>query len=85
MHWHPDGPSDIWEPHLHIPLDLKMHYPCDRMTFETAIRWCIQAGAPLTCTLQEAENELIEIEAPHTLYRSWRSRHDRPDLITSAQ
>lgn len=81
MHWHPDGLSDTREPHLHIQPDLKMHHPCDRMTFETAIRWCMKAGAPLTCTLREAEDELIAVEAPHKLHCSWTSRHDRPDLI----
>jgi hypothetical protein len=61
MHWHPEGISDVRKPHLHIPPDLKVHRPCDRMTFENAIRWCIEDGAPLACTLQKAENELVRL------------------------
>ncbi|MGH3904823.1 MAG: hypothetical protein ACRDTE_11615 [Pseudonocardiaceae bacterium] len=76
MHWHPDGVSDTREPHLHIPPDLKVHRPCDRMTFENAIRWCIRDGAPLTCSPREAEDFLTDVEAPHRLHRSWGSRAD---------
>lgn len=80
MHWHPDGVSDVREPHLHVPLDLSMHLPCDRMTFETAIRWCIEYGAPLLCAPQEAEEQLLLSEMPHKLHRTWASPFDRPDL-----
>ncbi len=83
MHWHPDGQSDIREPHLHVPPELKVHRPCDRATFETAIRWCIGDGAPLVCTLQEAEDQLLLSETPHKLHRTWASPHDRPDLRRS--
>ena len=76
MHWHPDGLSDAREPHLHVPPDLKVHRPCDRMTFETAIRWCIKDGAPLNRSLREAEDFLAEVEAPHRLHRTWSSRLD---------
>ena len=78
MHWHPDGLSDMHDPHLHTPPDLKVHRPCDRMTFETAIRWCLEDGAPLTCGVREAEDLLTEAEAPHRLHRSWSSALDRP-------
>jgi hypothetical protein len=80
MHWHPDGRSDTREPHLHVPPDLKVHRPCDRMTLETAIRWCIGDGAPLLCTPQEAEEQLLLSETPHKLHRTWASSHDRSDL-----
>lgn len=30
MHWHPDGMSDVREPHLHFPPDFGVHRPCDR-------------------------------------------------------
>lgn len=76
MHWHPDGVSDVREPHLHIPPDLKVHRPCDRMTFENAIRWCIKDGAPLSCTPQEAEDELILWETPTKLI--WASPPEVP-------
>jgi hypothetical protein len=50
------------------------------MTFETAIRWCIKDGAPLVCTEQEAEDQLLLSETPHRLNRTWASPLDRPDL-----
>ncbi|MGH3355691.1 MAG: hypothetical protein ACRDOJ_07305 [Nocardioidaceae bacterium] len=80
MHWHPDGRSEVREPHLHTPPDLDVHRPCDRMTFETAIRWCIEDGAPLTCAAQEAEDQLLVAETPHKLHRTWSSPLDRPEL-----
>jgi hypothetical protein len=80
MHWHPDGVSAVREPHLHVQPDLKIHRPCDRMTFETAIRWCIKDGAALVCTPQEAEDLLLLSETPHRLNRTWASPLDRPDL-----
>lgn len=67
MHWHPDGVSNVKEPHLHIPPDLKAHRRCDQMTFENAIRWCIADRAPLTCTPQEAEDELSRWQEPPDL------------------
>lgn len=80
MHWHPDGVSDVREPHLHVPVDLRVHLPCDRMTFETAIRWCTEYGAPLLCAPHEAEEQLLLSETPHKLHRTWASPFDRPDL-----
>jgi hypothetical protein len=80
MHWHPAGGGDIREPHLHGPPDLKVHRPCERMTLETAIRWCIEDGAPLICTPKKAEDQLVLSEAPHKLHRTWASPHDRPNL-----
>jgi hypothetical protein len=62
MHWHPDGVSESRGPHLHIPPNLKVHRPCNLITFETAIRWCIADGAPLTCSRTEAEDELSRLE-----------------------
>lgn len=84
MHWHPEGISDVREPHLHIPPDLKVHRPCDSMTFETAIRWCIKDGAPLTCAPQEAERKLtVTYELPTQRApgetngpQGWDIRHD---------
>lgn len=76
MHWHPDGASDMREPHLHIPPDLKVHRPCYRMPFEAAIRWCIEDGASLICTLQKAKDELSRLEELTRL--SWASAPDLP-------
>jgi hypothetical protein len=71
MHWHPKGHSPVTYPHLHLPPDLKRHFPCERTTFEKAILWCAELGAPLTCTRAEADNRLLLLEAPHRLHRSW--------------
>lgn len=80
MHWHPDGVSHVRVPHLHVPPEYQVHRPCERMTFENAIRWCIEDGAPLTCTRSEAEGHLLLTETPHKLHRSWSSPLDRPEL-----
>lgn len=71
MHWHPEGKSPITWAHLHMPPDDKLHLASDRMTFEKAIMWCAQFGAPLTCTLGEAADRVLLIEAPHRLNRTW--------------
>lgn len=80
MHWHPDGVSHVRVPHLHVPPEYQVPRPCERMTFENAIRWCIEDGAPLTCTRSEAEGHLLLTETPHKLHRSWSSPLDRPEL-----
>lgn len=74
MHWHPNGTSDVDYPHLHIQPNLKQHQPTPRLTFEKAIEWCIAAGAPLCCDLEEALQILLLSETRHRLHRSWSER-----------
>lgn len=71
MHWHPGGNSPITFAHLHLPPDLKRHLPSERMTFEKAIAWCAQFGAPLTCSTEEANDRLVLAESAHRLHRTW--------------
>jgi hypothetical protein len=71
MHWHPEGNSPVTVAHLHLPPDLRRHLPSERMTFEKAILWCAEFGAPLSCTKQEAADRLLLTEAQHRLHRSW--------------
>jgi hypothetical protein len=71
VHWHPDGESSFREPHLHMRPNLKVHFAVQRVTFEQTIQWCMQLGAPLTCTPEEAKGRLDETEWTHVLYRSW--------------
>lgn len=72
MHWHPGGRSRVTAPHLHLPPDLKQHWPTGRMTLENAVGWCIESGAPVTTEdAGKAQEALTLIEAPHRLYRSW--------------
>jgi hypothetical protein len=53
MQWQPDGPSPEKKPHLHLgssllavsaPITPKAHLRTGRMTFETAVRWCVVFG-----------------------------------------
>jgi len=71
MHWHPEGNSPVTWAHLHLPPNYKRHLASERMTFEKAISWCAEFGAPLTCTPTEAADRLLLTEAPHRLHRSW--------------
>lgn len=72
MHWHPDGRSNVTDPHLHRQPDTKLHWPTPRMSFETAVRWCMTEGAPMTCSAAEADNRLTDSEAAFKLYGSWQ-------------
>jgi hypothetical protein len=77
-HWHPDGNSSVVEPHMHMLPDLKLHFAIPRVSLEQTIQWCIQLGAPLSCTPVEAANILAETQWPHMLYRTWsNSPHER--------
>lgn len=72
LHWHPDGRSRVKGPHIHRPPDMKKHWSTPRMSFEDAVRWCIESGAPVSCSSnQEALDVLAQTEAPHLLHRSW--------------
>jgi hypothetical protein len=71
MHWHPEGDSPVAFPHLHLPPNLKRHLPSERITFEKAIAWCAEYGAPLTCSPGEAADRLVLAESAHRLHRSW--------------
>ena len=71
MHWHPKGNSPVTYAHLHLPPNFKRHLACERTTFEKAILWCVEYGAPLTCTAEEAADRLLLLEATHRLHRSW--------------
>jgi hypothetical protein len=82
MQWQPDGPSPEKKPHLHLgpsllaasaPITSKAHLRTGRMTFETAIRWCIEFGAEPRYA--DWNNRLTLAEGPHLLYRSW---HQEP-------
>ncbi len=84
IHWHRDSVSPVTEPHLHFPPNLKLHYACERMTFEIAIRWCIEAGAPVRHSADVALQELAVTEAPHLLHRSWTSPLD-PGYLEATQ
>lgn len=70
-HWHPDGKSSYQGPHIHVQPDLKLHLITPRITLEQTIQWCIQHGASLSCTTEEAENRLADTQWPHMLYRTW--------------
>lgn len=78
MDWHPEGPGAREEPHLHRPPDMALHYATSRISFERVIRWCITAGARLTCSVEEAEARLMEIEAPFRLHQSWTHLPSEP-------
>jgi hypothetical protein len=42
------------------------------MTLENAVGWCIESGAAVTtASATAAQEQLMLIEAPHRLYRSW--------------
>ena len=71
LHWHPVGLSPAKGPHQHIRPDLKRHLPTGRTTFEDAIVWAIEYGAPIRYPRDEAIQRLALIEAPHKLYRTW--------------
>lgn len=72
MHWHPEGHSRITTPHLHLPPNLKLHWPTGRLTLENAVGWCVESGAAVTSdSAMQAHEQLALIEAPHRLYRSW--------------
>lgn len=71
FHWHPLGRGGNQHPHIHALPDLNAHVYLPRVTFEAAIRTCIEAGAPLTVDAAEAIRHLAVTEAPHMLYRSW--------------
>ena len=70
-HWHPDGNSRVKVPHIHLPPDLKLHFEVPRISFEQTLQWCIQLGAPLSCSETEAERVLAETHGVHVLYRTW--------------
>jgi len=88
MHWHTVGTSPELKPHLHLGDTLLAehatvtsgtHLRTGRMTFETAIRWCIAFGAePLHA---DWEDRLALAEAPHLLFRSWSAD---PEVRTEA-
>lgn len=78
LDWHPTGVGARPEPHLHQPPDWKVHHRTDRVGFEAAIRLCIAAGAPLTCSREEAELHLLGAEGPYKLYRTWGNHPDEP-------
>lgn len=72
MHWHPAGRSRVTGPHLHLPPDLKQHWPTGRLTLENAVGWCVESGAAVTtASTSLAQEQLAMIEAPHRLYRTW--------------
>lgn len=71
IHWHPKGDSPYKDPHVHIKNDLTRHLPTGRITFEKVIAWCIEYGAPIRGSKDDAINALALIEAPHLLHRSW--------------
>jgi hypothetical protein len=77
VHWHPTGNSDVSYPHVH-PMPSYGHFLTPRLTFETIVQWCMEMGAPLTCTREEADNFLALVEAPHLLHRTWSDRPDEP-------
>lgn len=78
MHWHPVGRSPATFPHVHIPaLNERGHFPTERMTFEHAVRWCIESGAEPK--RDDWEQVLAESEGIHKLYRSWA---DTPPKIS---
>lgn len=78
MHWQPAGESWEKRPHLHLgevilsgasPINRKAHLLTGRMTFENAIRWCIDFGA---IPLHDDWNDRLALsEAPHLLNRTW--------------
>ncbi|WP_104529542.1 hypothetical protein [Blastococcus saxobsidens] len=86
IHWHPSGNS--WErlPHVHLgdvlfadgaPVSSKSHLRTGRMTFENAVRWCIEfGGVPLH---DDWDERLALAEAPHLLHRTWSAN---PDIST---
>lgn len=76
-HWHPNGKSDATFPHVHMPPDYA-HFMLPRVTFENVVQWCVQLGAPLRCTTQEAEARLTLAQAPHLLFRTWNTHPDEP-------
>lgn len=77
MHWHPGGLSDFLDPHIHRLPDIKPHWPTPRLSFETAIRWCIAEGTPLACpSTAVAEDRLTESESVLRLYATWRDVSD---------
>lgn len=82
MHWHPEGRSYVTEPHLHRLPDTKIHWSTPRMSFETAVRWCMTEGAPLSCGEAEADDRLTSTEATFKLFSSWQQtptiRYGRP-------
>jgi hypothetical protein len=73
-HWHPDGNSPVDFPHVHLPDAPKRHFMTPRISLENVIQWCIEFGAPLRCSAQEAVNRLELAEAGHRLFRSWSNR-----------
>ena len=82
MHWHPDGCSHVVEPHIHRLPDIKAHWSTPRMSFETAVRWCMTEGVPPSCADREADDRLTNSEAAFKLYGSWQQtptiRYGRP-------
>lgn len=82
IHWHPHGRSPVKGPHLHLPPTYDEHLPTGRITFEKAIAWCVDWGAPLRYGRQEALDRLAGAEAPHMLYRTWS---DHPLQANAAQ
>ncbi|BBG01748.1 MULTISPECIES: hypothetical protein [Pseudonocardia] len=76
MHWHPEGNSSVTGPHLHRPPDLKRHWSTPRLSFETAIEWCVTSGAPTSCDSVEMADRLIETESAYKLYGSWQQTSD---------
>lgn len=78
IHWHPGGVSTESGPHVHPGTNLKLHLPTPRLTFENALAWLIQFGAPLRTSADEARIRLAELEASHLLYRSWSVAPNEP-------
>lgn len=81
IHWHPVGYSPHKEPHVHVQPDLELHRPTGRITFEKVIRWCIEDGAPLRCTRQDALDRLALCEAPHLLHRTWSDHPSQAEQV----
>ena len=79
MHWHPDGISDEYRPHLHLaaePFSAKHHLPTGRHTIEDAIEWCVTLGAK---PADEKWADIIaETKGLHVLHRSWSIAPDQP-------
>ncbi|OLR90451.1 hypothetical protein [Actinokineospora bangkokensis] len=81
FHWHPDSKvSHERGPHMHTPPTYREHWPTPRMTLEKAVLWCVRAGAPLSCTLEEAERTLALTEGQHVLWRGWSNHPEERRL-----